>query len=110
MAQDFENRLTKIVSATTKTAINDATGSDDAIIGIRCANILSTAITVDVYITNGGTDYYLAKDVPIPSGGSVEFIDGGAKIVVLSGDQLNAECSDANGCDFIVSRVDAISA
>ena len=109
MAQDFEMFVTKVTTASTKTPISDATNSDDMLVGIRCCNIVATSILVDVYVTRSTVDYYVAKNVPIPAGGQFEFIDGGAKFIVLSGDQLNAECDTTNGCDFLVSRIDAIS-
>jgi hypothetical protein len=68
----------------------------------------STTVKVDVYIVNGGNNYYIAKDVPIPAGGSLELIDGGAKIVLQSGDALTID-ADASTSDWVVSCIDAIS-
>ena len=72
-------------------------------------NILTTAINVDVYIANGGTNYYLVKTAPIPSGGALQVLDGGAKIVVESGDRLYIKSDTASSVDAWVSAVDAIS-
>ena len=54
-------------------------------------------------------DYYLVKSAPIPVGGSLELIDGGSKVVLMSGDRLLAVCGTANGIDAWVSTVDAVS-
>ena len=77
--------------------------------GISLGNILSTAITVDCYINDGSNDIYLVKDAPIPTGSSLQVLDGGAKVVVQSGDRLYVKSSDAASVDVWVSAVDAIS-
>tara|TARA_R100001244_G_scaffold124220_1_gene94016 strand:+ start:58 stop:396 length:339 start_codon:yes stop_codon:yes gene_type:complete len=111
MAQDFRN----VLQDDLPTSHNDTTsllwtgGNYDAIIGIRCANISSSAVTVDVYIRKSSTDYYLAKGVSIPPGGSLELIQGGAKIVLASGDVLYGIASTGSAVDVIVSGIDTIS-
>ena len=107
MAQDFRNTLT---SATGTSPVTILTAGDyDAVIGIRCCNILTTAITMDVYIVNSATNYYIAKTVSIPPAASIELIQGGAKIVAESGDVFKAVSSDASSLDIVLSYVDTIS-
>jgi len=107
MAQDFRNTLT---SATGTSPVTILTAGDyDAVIGIRCCNILTTAITMDVYIVNSATNYYIAKTVSIPPGASIELIQGGSKIVAASGDVFKAVSSDASSLDVVLSYVDTIS-
>ena len=84
--------------------------SDDAIIGLRLANILTTNITVSVWIDEGNSaDRYLIKDVSIPAGSSVELIQGASKVVIMSGDVVKAQANTADSCDFWLSVVDTIS-
>ena len=59
--------------------------------------------------SNGGTNYYLVKTAPIPSGGALQVLDGGAKIVVESGDRLYIVSDTASSVDAWVSAVDSIS-
>jgi len=66
-------------------------------------------ILVSVYISNGGNNYYLIKDAPIPAGSSLQLLDGGAKFVVQSGDRLNIVSDTASSVDVVVSAVDDIS-
>ena len=108
MAQDFESTATQITNS--ETALLTA-NSEDAIIGLRLTNILSSSVTVDVYIDKGGagTDRYIAKTLSIPPATSVELIQGGAKIVLQSGDVLYGLASAASSIDAFVSRVDSIS-
>ena len=108
MAQDFERVLKQNVG-TSATEIRAAANSDDAIIGMRFANKSTSAVTVDATVKNGGTSYYLIKDAPIPSGGSLELIDGGSKVVLQSRDSVEALADTASAVDCILSVVDSIS-
>ena len=107
MAQDFRNAVAR-AQGTSAAAVFTG-GNYDAVIGIRCTNILTTTIKVDIYIVNGGTNHYIAKSTPIPPGGSIELIQGGAKIVMVNGDVLWHDCDTASGLDVWVSYIDTIS-
>ena len=110
MAQDFERTITKDIDATL-TDIRATSNSDDAIVGLRLANTSASTIVADVAITQNDNTVlaYLIKNAPIPSGSSLELIDGGAKIVLQSGDKLRAKSDATNSMDVVVSAVDTIS-
>jgi len=110
MAQNFRRYLERNIG-TTAVDIPDGANFDtyDTIIGINLANVSATAITASVYIASGGSNYYIIKDAPIPSGSALQVIDGGAKFVVQSGDRLYVISSAASSLDAIVSAVDDIS-
>ena len=107
MAQDFERNTANGVgtSAVTLRTAN----SDDAIVGIMIANVTTSQINVEVYITVSSDDIHLVKDAPIPVGSSLQVLDGGAKIVMQSGDALKGKSDTASSADVWVSVVDAIS-
>ncbi len=107
MAQNFRRYTSNAVG--TSPAAVFSPNSYDAIVGISLSNILSTAITVDCYINDGSNNIYLVKDAPIPTGGALQVLDGGAKYVVQNADVLSVVSSDASSCDVWVSAVDAIS-
>tara|TARA_Y100000114_G_scaffold29514_1_gene25266 strand:+ start:967 stop:1296 length:330 start_codon:yes stop_codon:yes gene_type:complete len=108
MAQDFESLFqTKIQSGSFTTLMTS--DSDDAVIGIRFANLHSGSVSVDAKITRSATDFHLIKNAPIPAGGSLELIDGGSKVVMLNGDVLKAQASLTGSIDAIVSFIDTIS-
>ena len=107
MAQDFRNVVAR-AQGTTAAAILTG-GNYDAVIGIRCTNILTTTIKVDIYMVRSSANYYIAKSTPIPPGGSIELIQGGAKIVMVSGDVLTHDCDTDNAIDLWVSYIDTIS-
>ena len=74
MAQDFRNSLVRTIGTSDQGILT--AGDYDAVIGIRCCNILTSTIEVDVYITNSATNYYLAKGVVIPTNSAIELIKG----------------------------------
>ena len=107
MAQDFRNSLVRQIG-TGDTGILTA-GDYDAVIGIRCCNVAATTILVDVKIAKGGNDYFIAKGVNIPPNSAIELIQGGAKIVLASGDVLEAVSDTASSLDVVMSYIDTIS-
>jgi len=117
LAQDFERAVASDsagdvnIGTTARTIITS--NSDDAIIGIRLSNITTATIKADVFITSSASgssaDSYIVKNAPIPSGGSLELIDGGAKIVLLSGDALKAKSDTDASLNVWVSFIDSIS-
>tara|TARA_E500000081_G_scaffold117823_1_gene121498 strand:- start:8284 stop:8661 length:378 start_codon:yes stop_codon:yes gene_type:complete len=124
MAQNFRRYKLRNVG-TVAADIPDGANFDsfDTIVGIHCANRTSNSITVDVFITDnttseggvgstdtaGNQEYYLIKGAPIAAGGALQLLDGGAKIVVASGDRLFVKSDTASSLDVWVSAVDAIS-
>jgi len=107
MAQDFERNIARNIGTSARTL--RTANSDDAVVGINIANVHTSQILVDVYVTASSSDYYLVKDAPIPTGSSLQVLDGGAKIVLQSGDALKIVSNTASSCDAWVSVVDAIS-
>ena len=107
MAQDFRNTLTREIGVAATTILT--AGNYDAVIGIRCCNVAATTILVDVKIAKGGADYFLAKGVNIPPNSAIELIQGGAKIVLASGDVLEAVSDTASSLDVVMSYIDTIS-
>ena len=111
MAQNFR-RYTSNNVGTSATAIPSGAAFDsyDTIVGISVSNVTTSAVVASVYINDGSNDIYLVKDAPIPSGGSLELIDGGSKVVLQTGDAVKAYASAATSVDVITSVVDTISA
>ncbi len=107
MAQDFERNIARNIGTSASTL--RTANSDDAVVGINIANVTTSQILVDVYVTASSSNYYIVKDAPIPTGSSLQVLDGGAKIVLQSGDALKVVSNTATSCDAWVSVVDAIS-
>ena len=110
MAQNFRRYSLNAVG-TSAADIPDGANFDsyDTIVGIHMSNTSANAITVDAYINDGSANVYLIKGAPIAAGGALQLLDGGAKVVVQSGDRLYVKSDTASSLDVWVSAVDAIS-
>ena len=108
MAQDFESTFAYSLQSGSFTTLLTS-NSDDAVVGMRFANLHSGSVTVDVKVARSSVDYHLIKDAPIPAGGSLELIDGGSKVVIMSGDVLKARASKTGSVDAAISYIDSIS-
>jgi len=53
--------------------------------------------------------HYIIKNAPIPRGGALQLLDGGAKMVVQNGDRMFFQSNTVSSLDVWLSRVDAIS-
>ena len=100
MAQNFR-RYTLNAVGTAAADIPDGSNFDsyDTLVGIHIANVTANAITVEVYINDGTNDIQLIKDAPIAAGGALQVLDGGAKVVVQSGDRLYVKSDTASSAD-----------
>ena len=108
MAQNFRNQIERNTGAT-PVDILDQVDSYDTVVGIRCANVASSTISVDVYIVRSTTNYYLIKNASITAGQSLELIDGGSKIILEANDKIMAVSDTTTSLDTVVSYIDAIS-
>tara|TARA_Y100001937_G_scaffold93952_1_gene127350 strand:- start:229 stop:555 length:327 start_codon:yes stop_codon:yes gene_type:complete len=108
MAQDFTRHA---VEATNSPTTVFTANSNDAVIGIRIANKVTSAIAVDVFVSVGGSQTrFICKDLSIPPNSAVELVSGGAKFVMQNTDILKVESDTASSADVYVSVVDSISA
>tara|TARA_R100001369_G_scaffold25134_1_gene45968 strand:- start:28 stop:363 length:336 start_codon:yes stop_codon:yes gene_type:complete len=111
MAQDF-TRYSSSAVGTSAVQIAPGSGtanSNDVIIGISLSNITGSTILADCYINNGSANIHLVKSAPIPSGGSLQVLAGGAKAVMQNGDALSVKSDTASSLDVWVSTVDSVS-
>ena len=108
MAQDFTRYSAEATNSATTIFTAD---SNDAVIGVRIANILTSAITISVWVSvSGSTDRYIAKDISVPPSSAIELVTGGAKFVMQNTDVLKVQSDTATSADVYVSAVDSISA
>ena len=107
MAQNFRRYIARNVTTSASTIFTADTY--DTVIGIYLANTTASNITVSVYMTVSGADYYLVKNAPIPAGSALQVLDSGSKVVVQNGDVLKVVSDTATSVDVWVSTVDDIS-
>lgn len=107
MAQNFRRYTSNAVGASPTTIVT--ADSNDTIIGISIANVVTTQVNATITIDDGSNEIAIVSSAPIPVGSSLQVLDGGAKLVMQSGDALKVTSSVASGLDVWVSAVDAIS-
>ena len=103
MAQSFTRTFSRNIGTADSRILT--TTSTDAVIGIRLSNTTTSTINVDFSIVNGGSRFYLIKNAPIVSGGSLELIDGGSKFIVENNDFLEAKSDTASSLDCWLSYI-----
>ena len=104
MANTFKNEVFNGSNTTASTDMNVYTvgsSTTTVVIGLVLANTSSSQITASIKL-NAGSIVYLAKDIPIPSGSSFEYM-GGNKIVMETGNSLIVQASAANSLDTVAS-------
>ena len=100
MAQNFKQIKMRNIG-TSATDIPDGANFPSGfhtLIGLNMANVTANAITISVYIQASSANYYVIKDMTIPSGSAFSH---DSKIVLLSA---------SNSLDVIASYVENISA
>ena len=104
MAQNFRRFTARNVGKSASTVLT--ANSFDTIIGIALANTTNAQVFVDVYINDvdSSNDVYLIKNAPIQAGSTLQLIDGGAKYVVKSGDDLKV-VSDTKAREAVKSAI-----
>ena len=104
MANTFKNEVFNGSNTTASTDMNVYTvgsSTTTVVIGLVLANTTSSQITASIKL-NAGSIVYLAKDIPIPTGSSFEYM-GGNKIVMETGNSLIVQASAANSLDTVAS-------
>lgn len=108
MANNFKSTEVTLTSAS-ETDIVAATSNNQIMIGLNACNTsTTTAITLDVTMRDGSSDFKLAKAVSIPPSSKIEILRG--KYVLNTGYSLKAQSSSASGlCDIVVGLLVDVS-
>ena len=106
MANTFLNEQVQDVTTGWSDIGSAVTSQQRTIIGMTIANTVSSVISVDVAILNGGTRTYLVKDAPIPTGGSLIVVGGDQKVVLDNGDKIQVQSNTATSADVVMSMLD----
>lgn len=105
MATTFLRKSSRNIG-TSATAIGSYTvgaSTQTTAIGLTCANVAATAITVSVFINDGVNDTYLVKNAEVAVGGTLVVIGGSQKVVLVTGDSVKVQSNTASSVDAIMS-------
>jgi hypothetical protein len=103
MPNTFKNFKSKSVGTSAATVYTCPSATQTTVIGLSVANTTSSPITTDVYITSGGTDFFLIKSGVVPVGGSLVVVGGDQKVVLEAADALKLVTSAATSADAVAS-------
>ena len=103
MANTFTSYGNKSVGTSAATVVTIGASTQTTVIGMSCANILTSPVTVDAYFTRSAVDYYLVKGATVPVGGSLVIVGGDQKVVLITSDVLKVVSSTASSIDVVPS-------
>lgn len=103
MANTFTSYGNKSVGTSAATVVTIAAATQTTVIGMSCANITTSPVTVDAYFTRSAVDYYLVKGATVPVGGSLVIVGGDQKVVLITSDVLKVVSSTASSIDVVTS-------
>ena len=103
MANSFKLKTKANVGVTTQNVYVVPSATTTTVIGITLANISGSGIIVGVGITRTAADNIkLLKNVPIPQGSSLEFMQGN-KVVLEASDTLTVNSYTNNSLDVALT-------
>ena len=106
MANTFKNSFSKNVGTSPVTVYTAPSSTQTTLIGFSVANVTTSPITCDAYITSSATDYYLIKSGVVPVGGSLVIVGGDQKVVLEAADALKIVTSAATSADVVISYLE----
>ena len=104
MANTFKNEVfngSNTAASTDMNVYTVAASTTTVVIGLVLANTSSSQITASIKL-NAGSIVFLAKDIPIPSGSSFEYMSGN-KIILQAGHSIKIQSDTANSADTCLS-------
>jgi hypothetical protein len=103
MANTFTSYMNKDVGTSAATVVTIAASTQTTVIGMSCANTITSPVTVDAYVTRSAVNYYLVEAATVPVGGSLVLVGGDQKVVLITGDALKVVSSTAASIDVVTS-------
>jgi len=108
MANTFKLKTKAGIDASLVTVYTVPADTKTVIIGLTVSNIKGSSVTADAQIVTASSsgenadDVYIIKDVPLPTGSSIEVMAGN-KIVLEAGDIVRVKGSVTDAVDAILS-------
>lgn len=108
MSSPFKSKVAVNIATTegAATVVSDtvAASTTHTIVGLSLANTTTSNITVNVFLSKGGsTNAYMVKGATVLPGGSLVVVGGDQKVVLEPTDSIKAYSSAASSCDVITS-------
>jgi len=105
MANTFKRKLSRNIG-TSLTVVGGYTvgaSTQTTVIGLAVSNTSASQVLVDATLNDASNDYYLIKEAPVPSGGSIVIVGGDQKVVLETGDSIKVKSDTASSVDIVMS-------
>jgi len=108
MANNFKLKTKPSLTTSLATYYTVPSSTTTVVLGISLANTSNSSVTADIQIISDTSDTetnantYLGKGLPIPSGGTLEIMQGN-KLVLQASDAIKAKASAGSAVDLLVS-------
>ena len=108
MANTFKLKTKAAIDASLVSVYTAPANTTAVVIGLTIANIKGSSVTADAQVVTASSsgenadNVYVIKDVPLPSGASIEVMAGN-KIVLETGDIIKVKGSVTDAVDAILS-------
>lgn len=108
MANNFKLKTKPSLTTSLATYYTVPSSTTTVVLGISLANTSASSVTADVQIISDTSDTetnantYLGKGLPIPSGGTLEIMQGN-KLVLQTTDAIKAKASAGSAVDLLIS-------
>ena len=108
MANTFKLKTKAAIDASLVSVYTVPANTTSVVIGLTIANIKGSSVTADAQVVTASSsgenadNVYVIKDVPLPSGASIEVMAGN-KIVLEAGDIVKVKGSVTDAIDAILS-------
>ena len=105
MANTFKNAVSSAIGTSQTSVYTVPASTTSTVIGLTVANRHSSAITVDVVVTDtsASASVFIVKAATVPVGGALVPIGGDQKVVLETGDIIKITSNTASSADAIVS-------
>jgi len=111
MANTFKNDtkaslVTAVITDPSATVVTTGGTATLIVLSMLASNKTGTSADVDIYIDKStGDDVYLIRNAPVPAGSTLEIINGN-KVILESGDKIQARCGTASAVDLTISYLE----
>tara|TARA_R100000734_G_C3312984_1_gene104182 strand:+ start:1296 stop:1637 length:342 start_codon:yes stop_codon:yes gene_type:complete len=108
MANTFKLKTKANLTTSLATVYTVPSSTSVVVLSISLSNTTANSVTADIQIVSDTSDtetnanVYLGKNLPIPSGGTLEIMQGN-KLVLQTTDVIKAKASAGSSVDILVS-------
>jgi hypothetical protein len=107
MASSFKNFTAQAVGITANAVYNPTTANiQSTVIGMTLSNIITSTISVSVFLYDGSANTYLIKNAVVPVGGTLVPIGGDQKLVLEQNNSIYVTSNTASSVDVIISALE----